>query len=116
MPKQRETISLVDEKGNEHEFNIVDVIEVETQRYAILQPTRGSEEAVIFRVEDDETLTTVEDDEEFARVAAALDDLEDYDEVEVAEEEDDEEEDDDEESDDDEEREEDEDGEPDNEE
>jgi uncharacterized protein YrzB (UPF0473 family) len=109
---KRETISLVDDEGKEHEFNIVDVIEVEAQRYAILQPTRGNEEAVIFRVEDDETLSTVEDDEEFARVAAALDDLDDYDEVEVAEE-DDPEEDDGEEEDEDAEREEDEDDEPD---
>lgn len=84
MTKHRETISLVDDQGNEHEFNIVDVIEVAEQRYAILQPAEGGEEAVIFRVEDDETMTTVEDDEEFARVAAALQDLEEYDEIELA--------------------------------
>jgi len=84
VTRHRETISLVDEQGNEHEFNIVDVIEVAEQRYAILQPAEGGEEAVIFRVEDDETLTTVEDEEEFDRVAAALRDLEDYDAVEIA--------------------------------
>ncbi len=84
MTKHRETVSLVDDQGNEHDFNIVDVIEVAERRYAILQPAEGGEEAVIFRVEDDETLTTVEDDEEFARVAAALQDLEEYDEVELA--------------------------------
>ncbi len=87
MSKHRETISLVDEQGNEHEFNIVDVIEVAEQRYAILQPAEGGEEAVIFRVEDDETLTTVDDEEEFGRVAAALRDLEEYDAIEVADEE-----------------------------
>ncbi len=86
MSKHRETISLVDEQGNEHEFSIVDVVEVAEQRYAILQPAEGGEEAVIFRVEDDETLTTVDDEEEFNRVAAALRDLEDYDAVEIADE------------------------------
>ncbi len=39
---------------------------------------------MIFRVEDDETLTTVDDEEEFNRVAAALRDLEEYDAVEIA--------------------------------
>lgn len=91
MTKQRETISLVDDQGNEHEFSIIDVVEVAERRYAILQPTEGEEEAVIFRLEDDETLSTVEDDEEFARVAAALQDLEEYDEIELPENDDDEE-------------------------
>ncbi|MDR7538899.1 MAG: DUF1292 domain-containing protein [Armatimonadota bacterium] len=84
MSKHGETISLVDDQGNEHEFSIVDVIEVAEQRYAILQPAEGGEEAVIFRVEDDETLTTVDDEEEFDRVAAALRDLEEYDAIEIA--------------------------------
>ncbi len=100
MTKQRETISLVDEQGKEHQFSIVDVIEVSEQRYAILQPMEGGEDAVIFRVEDDETLTTVDDDEEFERVAAALEDLEGFDEIELAEGDDDEEEEDEEEDDD----------------
>lgn len=86
MAKPRETISLVDEQGNEHAFDVVDIIEVAERRYAILQPADGEEaEAVIFRVEDDETLVTVEDEEEFERVAAALEDLEEYDAVEVGE-------------------------------
>lgn len=84
MAKSRETISLVDEQGNEHTFDVVDIIEVAERRYAILQPAEGEEaEAVIFRVEDDETLVTVEDEEEFERVAAALEDVEGYDAVEV---------------------------------
>jgi hypothetical protein len=99
VTKHRETVSLVDEQGNEQEFNIVDVIEVAERRYAILQPTEGGEEAVIFRVEDDETLTTVDDDEEFARVTSALQDLEDYDEVELADDDEEEEEEDSEEED-----------------
>jgi len=86
VTKHRETISLVDEQGNAHEFSIVDVIEVAEQRYAILQPAEGGKEAVVFRVEDDESLTTVEDDAEFERVAEAVSDLEEYDAVEFGEE------------------------------
>lgn len=82
MARHRETISLVDDQGREHEFDLVDVIEVAEQRYAILQPSGGETEAVIFRMEDDETLSAVEDEEEFERVAAALDDLEEYDAIE----------------------------------
>jgi len=69
---RRETISLVDDQGQEHEFDLVDVIEVAQQRYAILQPAGEESDAVIFRMEDDETLFAVEDEEEFERVAAAL--------------------------------------------
>lgn len=75
MARHRETISLVDDKGQEHEFDLVDVIEVAQQRYAILRPAGEEADAVIFRMEDDETLTAVEDEEEFARVTEAIDDL-----------------------------------------
>lgn len=90
MARHRETINLVDDQGREHEFDLVDVIEVAQQRYAILQPAGEEADAVIFRMEDDETLTAVEDDEEFARVAAALEDMEDEEIVEIDDEEEDE--------------------------
>ena len=90
MGTKRETISLVDDQGNEHEFNVVDVIEVASRRYAVLQPTEGGDEAVIFRVEDDETLSALEDEEEFNRVAAALEDLEEEEDIVDLEDEDDE--------------------------
>jgi uncharacterized protein YrzB (UPF0473 family) len=63
-------ITLLDEDGVEHEFNLVQVLEVDQRKYAVLQPLVGgeeSEEAVIFRMEDD-TLITIEDDAEFERV------------------------------------------------
>ncbi|MGH2453847.1 MAG: DUF1292 domain-containing protein [bacterium] len=99
MARHRETISLVDDQGQEHEFDLVDVIEVAQQRYAILQPAGGETDAVIFRMEDDETLAAVDDDEEFARVAAALEDMEDGESAD-ADEDDDEDDDDDDEDDD----------------
>jgi uncharacterized protein YrzB (UPF0473 family) len=67
-------ITLLDEDGVEHEFSLVEVLEVDQHRYAILQPVVSGEEsetAVIFRMEDD-TLITIEDDAEFERVRLAF--------------------------------------------
>jgi len=74
-----DVITLLDEDGVEHEFSVVDVLEVDQRRYAVLQPVVGGEEsesAVIFRMEDD-TLITIEDDAEFERVRQAFEALED---------------------------------------
>jgi uncharacterized protein YrzB (UPF0473 family) len=72
--ENEDVITLLDEQGVEHEFSIVDVLEVSDQRYAILQPLEAVEEpdsAVIFRLEGD-ALVTIEDDAEFERVRAAF--------------------------------------------
>ncbi len=74
MGENEDVITLLDEEGVEHEFSIVDVLEVSDQRYAILQPLEAGEEpdtAVIFRMEGD-ALVTIEDDAEFERVRAAF--------------------------------------------
>ncbi|HET7265534.1 MAG TPA: DUF1292 domain-containing protein [bacterium] len=74
MGENEDVITLLDEEGVEHEFGIVDVLEVSDQRYAILQPLEAGEEpdtAVIFRMEGD-SLVTIEDDAEFERVRAAF--------------------------------------------
>jgi uncharacterized protein YrzB (UPF0473 family) len=74
LAEDEDVIQLLDEDGVEHEFSVVDVLEVDDRRYAILQPLTGGEEsdtAVIFRMEDD-TLVTIEDDAEFERVRQAF--------------------------------------------
>lgn len=81
MTDRGEAITLVDEHGTSHEFNLVDIIEVDGRRYAILQP-ENEEPAEVFRVEGD-TLVAVEDEREFRRVAAAIEDTEEYDDVEI---------------------------------
>ncbi len=76
MPESADVITLLDEDGTEHEFNIVDVLDVDERRYAILQPMADGEEsdtAVIFRMEDD-ALVTIEDDAEFERVRQVFED------------------------------------------
>ncbi len=74
MGEDEDVIKLLDEDGAEHEFSVVDVLEVGARRYAILQPLAGGEDAdtaVIFRMEDD-ALVTIEDDAEFEQVRQAF--------------------------------------------
>lgn len=83
MAERGENITLLDDAGKAHEFTLVDVIEVASQRYAVLQPEDPDEGAVLFRV-DGETLLPVDDDEEFDRVVDALRELDEYDDLTVA--------------------------------
>lgn len=80
--EEQETIVLLDDEGHEHRFTVVDILDVDEQSYAVLapeEPEDGEEdEAYIFRIEShngEEQLVTVDDDEEFERVAAALAEL-----------------------------------------
>ncbi len=98
-----DVVTLTDEAGNEHDFAVIDAFLVDEKRYAILLPVYGEEgeaedfavdfedDAYIFRVEMDdetgeETLSEVEDEDEWKRVAEAweerLDEQEDEDEEE----------------------------------
>ena len=86
--EEDEIITLTDEDGNEHEFVVVDVIEVEEQDYAILLPIDTSEEdeaeAVILRLEKDDDgddiLVDIESEEEWEKVAQSYEELLDDDE------------------------------------
>lgn len=93
-----ETITLLDENGEEAVFEVLGVVNVEDTDYAILIPIseedEEEEEAYIFRVDTDENgeevLSEVEDDGEFEMVKDAwetlcvdefeLDDEDDFDE------------------------------------
>ncbi|ASS74740.1 hypothetical protein CIG75_06970 [Tumebacillus algifaecis] len=73
-------ITLTDEDGAEHEFDVLEMLEVDQKMYAILQPTDAQdEEAVILRVEKDEegndVLAYIEDDAEWDKVAEEYDTL-----------------------------------------
>lgn len=80
MTEHGETITLVDEDGQSHAFTLVDVIEVDSHRYALLRPEDEDEDAIIFRV-DGERLTPIDDGEEFDRVVEAIKDLGEYDDL-----------------------------------
>ncbi|NLY74660.1 MAG: DUF1292 domain-containing protein [Firmicutes bacterium] len=76
-------ITLVDEEGQEHRFNLLNVLEVDGLKYAVMVPEAlqedEEEEAVVFRIDTDEAgeeiLVDIEDDEEFAKVCEVLEDL-----------------------------------------
>jgi uncharacterized protein YrzB (UPF0473 family) len=80
MVDQNENVVLVDENGEEHEFALIDVIEVDGEEYAILEPLEADEdadedqpEAIILKIGQDENgeeiLYDIEDDDEWEMVA-----------------------------------------------
>jgi len=68
-------IVLVDDEGQEHQFYLYQVVEVEESSYALLQPAESDSELIILRFEGegDETSLVSISDEEWELVAAALD-------------------------------------------
>lgn len=89
--EDQEVIVLTDEEGNEHEFTLIQTLEVDNKDYAILLPNGAGdndeeeEAAIILRIDQDENdedvLVEIEDEEEFERVADAWEELLDEDEV-----------------------------------
>lgn len=93
-------IFTTDEEGVEHRFQMIDIIEVEGQLYGLLlylgeegtpEPEEGyDEEVVVMRiVEDDgeQVFEAIEDEEEFEKVLAYVEQMEDEEDEEEAEEE-----------------------------
>ena len=71
--------TLTDEEGNESEFEFFGELELDDNTYLALIPLGGEEdEYVILKVEVDENgddlLVTIDDDDEFDRVADAFED------------------------------------------
>ena len=77
---ERENIfTLTDEEGNESEFELLGELTIDDNKYLALIPLDGDEdEYVILKVEvdenGDELLVTIDDDDEFDRVADAFED------------------------------------------
>ena len=79
MTEESEVLTLTDEEGNEHEFSVIDLIEMDGSEYAILLPVEEGEdddeggEAIILRIDkdedDNEILIDIEDDDEWEKVA-----------------------------------------------
>lgn len=85
MNEQGEPVVLTDDEGNEHEFDLVDIIEVDGQRYAILGLPENEDEAIVLRVEEEdgeECLVTIDDDSEWERVAEAWEEMQEFEEEE----------------------------------
>lgn len=80
MTEQDEIITLVDEEGTEHDFTVVDIINVDQSEYAILLPVEEeSDEAIILKFSQDEDgnelLVDIEDDDEWEKVADAWEEM-----------------------------------------
>lgn len=78
-----DTVVLLDEDGNEQEFEILDAVETDDARYVALMPLfddpqdaiDDAGELIVMRVEaddDGEVLVTIEDDNEFEDILAVF--------------------------------------------
>ena len=82
LPEEEEEVdvfTLTDEEGNEEQFEILGSIELDGKvYYAMTSVEEKSDEYVILRLEgeegDDVTLVTIDDDDEFDRVADEFED------------------------------------------
>lgn len=78
---EEDVVVLVDEEGNEERFSIIDIVEKDDKKYAILVPEDDEEDEgmQIFRIEEDEdgeeSLVFVDDDDEAEGVIEILDEM-----------------------------------------
>ena len=86
MADEDQIIETIDENGNVIKFELFDIVQVDEQEYALLLPVDEEEEStevVLMRLskEGEEYLfETIDDDEEFEKVAAYVESMEDEDE------------------------------------
>ena len=77
MTEDENVVVLTDEDGNDHEFEVLDIMEIDECEYAILLPLfeNEAEEAIILKMgldeDGDEVLFDIEDDDEWEMVAEA---------------------------------------------
>ncbi len=72
----KQIISFYDEDGQKIEFELVEIIEMEDNKYALLAPIGEEDDAYVYKIVEingKEEYVVVEDDDEFERV------LEEYD-------------------------------------
>ncbi|MDI3297759.1 MAG: DUF1292 domain-containing protein [Bacillota bacterium] len=81
--EDQDFVVLTDENGEEHRFELLDVISVDANEYAVLADPESENEAFVLRIDTDaegnETLSEVQDEEEWNQVAAAWERLQDED-------------------------------------
>lgn len=69
--EKKKIVTFVDEEGQKLDFEVVDYIEIEDDRYALLAPVGDEEDAYVYKVvevDGKEEYLVVEDDDEFERV------------------------------------------------
>ncbi len=78
-----ENLILIDDEGNEHEFEIIDIMELDGNRYVIMLPVGEElveeEEAVVMKLSLDENgeevFADIESDEEWDKVEKAYSEM-----------------------------------------
>ena len=69
--EENKVITMVDEDGEKVDFEIIEIIELDENKYALLAPIGEEEDAFVYKIElvdDKEQYIAVENEEEFARV------------------------------------------------
>jgi uncharacterized protein YrzB (UPF0473 family) len=61
--EKMERLVLEDEEGNEEQFTIIDIIDVDNKTYALLHPEDGEEDDVVVYAVEDENFRPLEEDE-----------------------------------------------------
>lgn len=67
-------ITLTGEDGNEHEYALIEELEVEGKVYGVFAPVEEEGDLLVFRIEEDQ-LFEIESDEEFEKVRQAWEEL-----------------------------------------
>lgn len=85
MAYEDQIIETIDENGNLIKFELFDIIEVDEKEYALLLPVEDEEgdEVVLMRLSkdgEDYLFETIDNDEEFEKVAAYVENMDDEDE------------------------------------
>lgn len=80
MDTAEDIVTLVDEEGKNHDFQVVDIIEVDGKEYALLLPADSEDpeqdEVLVLRFEEDR-FEMIEDEAEFQKVVKVLEELND---------------------------------------
>ena len=69
--EENKIISMMDEDGEKVDFELVEIIELDENKYALLAPIGDEEDAFVYKIETvdgKEQYIAVEDEEEFERV------------------------------------------------
>ena len=81
--EEKQLIETVDEEGNVINFELFDIVEVDEQEYALLLPTESEEgeddDIVLMKLTkdgEDYLFETIDNDEEFEKVAKYIESLE----------------------------------------
>ncbi len=69
--EENKIITMIDEDGEKVDFELIEIIELDENKYALLAPIGEEEDAFVYKIElvdGKEQYIAVEDEEEFERV------------------------------------------------